>query len=137
MPAPDYLTRAAHVFTMPIHPGDAPVYLPAATSAQITETNCQYAADLYEHTLVLTIAEELKKQLLQAVHARYLHALADPDFGFADVSPAALLAHLKTTYSVITHEELETNRARLSAEWNPDSPLMIFGSALPRFNVLL
>jgi hypothetical protein len=123
MPAPDYLTRAAHVFTMPIHPGDAPVHLPAATSAQITETNRQYAADLYEHTRVLTIAEELKKQLLQAVHARYLRALADPDFGFADVSPAALLAHLKTTYGVITREELETNRARLSAEWNPDSPL--------------
>ncbi|MCK7513584.1 MAG: hypothetical protein MZV70_62555 [Desulfobacterales bacterium] len=60
---------------------------------------------------------------MQALHARYLRALADPDFGFADVSPAALLAHLKTTYGVITREELETNRARLSAEWNPDSPL--------------
>jgi hypothetical protein len=124
MPAPDYAACTAQVFTIPIHVGDSPVHLETITSAQITETNRPYAADLYEHTRVLTIAEELKKQVLKAIHACYLHALADPDFGVTDVSCAALLAHLKTTNGVIiTRQELETNRARLSTEWDPNSPL--------------
>jgi hypothetical protein len=31
--------------------------------------------------------------------------------------------HLRSTYGAITLEDLETNRARLAADWNPDSPL--------------
>jgi hypothetical protein len=54
---------------------------------------------------------------------RYFRLLADPDFGYADVSVAALLMHLRSTYGTITLEDLETNRARLSADWNPDSPI--------------
>jgi hypothetical protein len=123
MPVPNYAAHTAQVFTILIHPSDSPVHLATATSAQIIETKCQYAADHYKHTRILTIAEELKRQVLQAVHAHYLSALTDPDFRFADVLCAALLVHLKTTYGIITHEELETNRACLSADWDPNSPL--------------
>jgi hypothetical protein len=41
--------------------------------------------------------------------------------GYADIpSCATMLAHLRTTYGVVTAEDLEKNRTGLSAEWNPD-----------------
>jgi hypothetical protein len=123
MPAADYLARTGVPFIIPIHPGAAPVHAAGATSAQITETNRQYTADLAEHTHYLTVVEELKRQVLQAVLPRYFRILADADFGYADISVAALLLHLRTTYGTITPEDLETNRARLAADWNPDSPI--------------
>ncbi|KAI2513564.1 hypothetical protein MHU86_704 [Fragilaria crotonensis] len=84
---------------------------PGATSAQITETNRQYAASLDEHRRYTTVAQELKKQLLLAVDKTYLYILADVDFGFADVSCATMLHHLRSTYGRFTPEELERNRA--------------------------
>jgi hypothetical protein len=126
MPAPAYLARTGQVFNVPVHPGDSPIHLAAATSAQITETNRQYTTDLAEHTRFLTVAEELKQQVLLAINPRYLRILADIDFGFADAPCSAILQHLQDTYGMITREELEINRALLSAEWNPDSPLEDF-----------
>jgi hypothetical protein len=119
----DYVARAGVPFIIPIHPGAAPVHALGATAPQITETNRQYAADLAEHTHYLTVVEELKRQILQAVLPRYFRILADPDFGYADVSVETLLTHLRTTYGAITLEDLEANRARLTADWDPDSPL--------------
>ena len=123
MPAADYLARAAVDFVPPVHPGVAPVHAPGATAAAITETNRQFAYDLGEYTRFLAIAEELKKQILLAVPVRYLAILEDADLGFADVPASAMLAHLKTSYGNITIEEIEANRSRLTADWNPDAPM--------------
>jgi hypothetical protein len=58
MPAANYLTRVSQAFVSPIHPGPAPVHaVNAATNAQITETNHQYAADLAEHSLYRSVNE--------------------------------------------------------------------------------
>jgi hypothetical protein len=123
MPAADYLARVGEPFIAPMHPGAAPIHAPAATSAQITETNRQFAAALTEHTLYRTVAENLKRQILTAVPHLFLNILADDDMGFADISCSTLLAHLKITYGTIATEELEANRNLLSAEWIPENPI--------------
>jgi hypothetical protein len=123
MPTIKYNARTYNPFIAPIHPGDAPLHLPAATSAQITETNRQFNQDLAEHTRYNTVAEELKKKILLAVPTRYLSILEDTDFGFAVVSSNEMLAHLKATYGIITNEEIESNRTQLATEWNPDEPI--------------
>lgn len=124
MPPDLYLARTGMAFATPIDPGDQPtIHVPGATSAQITETNRQYAASLDKNRRYTTVAHELKKQLLLAVDKTYLYILADADFGFADVSCATMLHHLRSTYGRITPEELERNRALLSADWNPDEPM--------------
>ena len=123
MPDATYVARTAEAFAPPVHPGVAPVHAIGATGPAITETNRQYAYDLNEYTRFLTVKEELKKQLLLAVEARYLSILEDADFGFADIGANAMLAHLKTIYGEITNEEIEANRANLSADWNPDDPM--------------
>jgi hypothetical protein len=102
-----------------VHPGAAPVHAIASTAAQIAETNRQFRADTEEHRHYLTVVAELRRQVLTAVHDRYVTALSDPVFGFAAVTVVALLAHLHDTYGRITPEQLETNRAQLSAVWDP------------------
>ena len=118
-----YLARTGHVFVAPIHPGDSPNHGPQPTASQITETNRQFAADLAEHTRYMTVAEEFKRLINNAVAPTYLRTLADDEFGYADVTCCAMLTHLQTTYGVITHDELEINRNLLSADWNPDNPM--------------
>jgi hypothetical protein len=118
----------SQAFNAPIHPaGIAPVHAATATQAQITETNRQHAADLSEHNLYNTVMEEIKKQILAAVPNLYLTTiLADHKndmLGFADVTCAMVLAHLRATFGTVTQEELEENRNGLSAEWSPDNPM--------------
>jgi hypothetical protein len=123
MPPADYLTRVGQAFDVPIHPGIAPLHPGNPTSAQITETNRQYAAALAEHALYQTTGEELKKQIIYAVPNLYLAILSDDEMGYADVSCATMLQHLKTAYAIITTDDLETNRNRLSADWSPEDPI--------------
>ncbi len=123
MPAADYLARAGVDFDLPIHPGNTPVHAAGATSAQITETNRIYKQAIDEHLLVNTVREQLKQQILKAVSSRYLQILENADFGYADVTPATMLLHLKATYGRITPEGIETNRSLLSATWSPDDPI--------------
>jgi hypothetical protein len=123
MPAAAYLLLAGHAFLAPVHPGDAPIHPGQPTSAQITETNRQYAAALAEHALYRTVNEELKKQIIAAIPPLYLAILSDDDMGFADVACAAMLHHLRDLYATITQADLETNRLNLSADWTPDQPI--------------
>jgi hypothetical protein len=123
MPTADYLARTAQAFIPPVHPGDQPILPPNPTAHQITEINRQFAADLTEHTRYLTVLETLKQQILAAVSPRYVRILSHQTFGFADVSCHDLLAHLHATYGIITNDDLESNRNKLYAAWNPDDPM--------------
>jgi hypothetical protein len=77
---------------------------------------------LADHRLFLTVAEVLKKQILAAVLPRYLHILEDVDFGYSNVTSLTMLAHLQTC-GVITPEDIESNRKKLTEPWNPDAPI--------------
>jgi hypothetical protein len=70
------------------------------------------------------VATEIKSQLLAAVDNTYLRELEDADFGFgfSDITPQAMLEHLKSTYGTLTPEAIETNRNELLTPWNPDDP---------------
>ena len=60
---------------------------------------------------------------MNAVNSSFLSALEDPDFGFGDVTPLAMLLHLRNEYGTMTPEELERNRSALSEPWNFDDPI--------------
>jgi hypothetical protein len=123
MPDADYLVRTTVAFVPPVHPGVAPVHPPNPTGNQITEINRQFQRDIDDHQLFLTVREALKQQILLAVEYRYLQVLEDADMGFADITPATILAHLKATYGAITQEDIEANRALLGSDINPDDPI--------------
>jgi hypothetical protein len=119
----EYITRANVAFIVPVHPGDAPVHAANATGLAIAETIRLFNVSVDEHRLYEKVTAELKQQLLKAVNTRYLQVLEDQDFGFADVSPRIMLAHLQDTYGQVTPDDLEENRKRLSSDWNPDDPI--------------
>jgi uncharacterized phage-associated protein len=118
-----YTTRAGGPFVLPAHPGVSPNHAVGASAATIAETIRRFNQTLATRTLYYRVATELKSQILAAVDNTYLRELENVDFGFADVTPQAMLAHLKTTYGTLTPEALESNRTELSTPWNPDDPL--------------
>jgi len=61
-----------------------------------------------------------QKQILLAIDCLYLVALEHDDFGFAEVTLVAMLAHLQTTYGWLTRAALKTNRASIATIWTPD-----------------
>jgi hypothetical protein len=123
MPDAAYLARTTMAFEIPVHPGVTPVHPPNPTGQQIMETNRQFQRDIDDHQLFLTVREALKQQIFLAVEYRYLQVLEDADMGFADITPATILAHLKTTYRAINQEAIEANRALLGSDFNPDDPI--------------
>jgi hypothetical protein len=80
------------------------------------------------------VAEEIKQQVLLAVPNRYFCVLEDDDYGYSDVSVLTILLHLKATYATIEPEEIETNRARLTAPGTQRTPSKNSGSASRRSN---
>ena len=119
----EYIARAGVPFVVPIHPGAAPDAAAGATAAQIAEAIRAYNQAIADVTLYNRLSAALTAQIITAVNASFLSALDDPDFGFSDVTPCAMLAHLRTEYGTMTPEELEHNRAALSEPWNLDDPI--------------
>jgi hypothetical protein len=119
----EYIARAGVPFVVPIHPGAAPDAAAGATAAQIAEAIRAYNQAIADVTLYNRLSAALTAQIITAVNASFLSALDDPDFGFSDVTPRAMLAHLRTEYGTMTPEELEHNRAALSEPWNLDDPI--------------
>jgi hypothetical protein len=89
-------------FDLPVHPGNAPVHADAATAFQIAETIRLFNQEIDDHRLHERVKSELKRMIVQALDARCLRVLEDLDFGFADVSPFAMLQHLTDTCASVT-----------------------------------
>lgn len=119
----EYIARAGVPFLIPFHPGAAPDTAVNATAAQIAEAIRAYNQALADVTLYNRLSAALTAQIITAVNASFLSTLEDPDFGFSDITPRAMLAHLRTEYGTMTPEELEHNRAALSEPWNLDEPI--------------
>ncbi|KAI2494252.1 hypothetical protein MHU86_20270 [Fragilaria crotonensis] len=117
----DYPLALGPPFIVPSHPGPPPP--PIGTSAALTVAMRTYADALADVALYNNLSAALTAQILTAVNASFLSALEDPDFGFSDVSPRAMLTHLRAEYGTLTPEELEKNRAALSEPWNFDDPI--------------
>jgi len=119
----EYLARTGVEFIIPVHPGIAPVAVAGATAAQIAEAIRAYNQAVTDVTLYNRLNSAITAQILAAVNPTFLSALEDPDFGFGDVKPRAMLEHLRNEYGTMTPEELETNRMTLSDAWNFDDPI--------------
>jgi hypothetical protein len=117
----DYIARVGVAFAVPVHPGPPPVAV--GTAAVVAVAIRAYNEQLADVTLYNNLRAALTAQILTAVNASFLSALEDPDFGFGDVTPFAMLEHLRNEYGTMTPEELERNRASLSEPWNLDDPI--------------
>jgi hypothetical protein len=122
MPQAEYLavTQGGVPYNIPVRP-NLPVFQGAA--AVIATIQGQYERDMATYITHRDLSNHVKQLILTAVPKAYLAALSHPDFGYANVSPQQMLAHLMATCGLITPTELRDNLQRLKAPWDPDQPI--------------
>lgn len=124
MPPAAYLLRTGDVaFDVPINPGPLGPAPAAATTIQREDRRRVHENRSQAFATYQAVRTALTNQIIAAVEPTYLQALCDVDFGFSDVLPHTMLAHLKTTYGTLTGLEIEQNRARLGEAWDTSSPI--------------
>jgi hypothetical protein len=88
------------------------------------KTNRRFAQDQFDHhRLHTTISQELQKQSIAAIEAKYVTVLYDDDFELAAVLAFALLQHLNDTYAIIAPDDIERNCQQISAIININDTL--------------
>ncbi len=110
-------------FIEPVNPGAQAAHTPALNARQITEANRRHDYAVARYTEYKAIKNQLKLQLIGAVHATYIAILRDPIFGLANVEARAIIVHLMDTYGTCTIEDLEANRNQVMNDWNPDTDI--------------
>ena len=88
----DYIARVGIAFLLPMHPGPPPVAV--STAAAISVALRAYTEALNDVALCNSLLAVLTAQILKAVNPLFLSALEDPDLGFGNVTPFAMLEHL-------------------------------------------
>ena len=119
----DYENLTATPFAVPDNPGQLPVPANFATSAQINAINALHSQQTNDFNVYIATKNALRSSILAAVSEDYYNILRDPIFGYASVTPLALLTHIKTHYGQVTSKDLEQNRESLRAPWNPDDEI--------------
>jgi hypothetical protein len=89
----DYFARVGVVFDVPVHPGPPPP--PVGAAAVIAVALCSHTDVLADVRLFNNLRAAYTAQILTAVNLSSFSALEDPDFGFSDVTPLAMLDHLR------------------------------------------
>ncbi|KAG7372531.1 hypothetical protein IV203_018674 [Nitzschia inconspicua] len=113
MTTADYTARAGQAYTAPTFP-IRPTHVASATTAQINNANQDYADAVSAYDKHISVQQNLKQQILNAVEPIFTKNLDDKIHGYADVTPQELLTHLTTKYGTITDTDLEDNRKKLN-----------------------
>jgi hypothetical protein len=117
------LTGAAAIVVPPANPGDRPIIPQGATQYQIQANTSDHKAALAHFQTANVVKATLMHQLLEAVPETHIAGLCDPRMGFPNVSCLDILTHLRTTYVIVTPEDLKLILKNLSRQWGPDQPL--------------
>ena len=121
-----YLNIAGVPFEPPHAPTTEPVFLTdAPTAPQITEANRLLLSNQKTFRLYHDVDKALVRQIIAATPTIYLSALNDRMFGFSRVTCLQMLTHLKTRYGQVTMEMKDENMQRMSAAWQPPTPIDI------------
>lgn len=122
MPAAEYANMAgAAPYAIPAPPV-APDYT-GATTVEREAMKDAYSAAKTTYNEARAFHNFIKAQIIKAVPELYIGILADDTLGYATVTPKDLLAHLVSDYGKITPKEIRANLARISAPWDPATPI--------------
>ena len=119
-----YLQIAGVPFVPPSAPTTEPVFLnDAPTAAQISEAHRLPLSHQKTFRLYHDVDKALVRQIIAATPTIYLNALNDRLFGFSRVTCLQMLTHLRTQYGQVTMEMKDANMQRMSAAWQPPTPI--------------
>ncbi len=126
IPAYDYTSvNQNNPFVTPTNPGLTPNHGNAATQAQITETNRAFQVETNTYNVYLNTQTHLRNQIISSVPDKYICKLKHKITQYSNVTPLQLLTHLRTTYGQVTSDDLTANFNRMTAPWNPPTPIEV------------
>ena len=85
--------------------------------------NWLYDLELADYNRALQFKVQIKWLMLQAIPRKYIAILRHHLMQFTNVSPAAILAHMVTTYGQIQARDIERNLINIAHPWNPDTDI--------------
>ena len=120
-----YMTRnnTGASFTAPINPGANPPDPTGLTGVQATELIRLYNLERADFKTYCEFQIILVSMITNSCPDKYLTALKDPITKFRRCTPLALLQHLWSDYGTITSQDLTANYTRMTAQWNPPTPI--------------
>ncbi len=120
-----YITLSANQtpFSAPADPGLNPPDPAGLTAIQITEGVRRYNLARDERKTFLEFQIILVSMITNNCPEKYLATLKDPITKFRRCTPIQLLQHLWTEYGSITSQDLTANYTRMTAQWNPPTPI--------------
>ena len=110
-------------YTAPVDPGPSPVHAPGATGAQITETSRLFTIQRDHFKTSCEFQVILVSMITNNCPEKYLTTLKHPITKFRQCTPIQLLNHLWNEYGTITSHDLTMNYAKMTAQWNPPTPI--------------
>jgi hypothetical protein len=118
-----YLALTQVAFDIPAYPGADPVHAPGATGPQITEANRAHLSNLTQYNAYKDTENKLKEMLIAAVPSTFIQILEHQLFGYSQLFPLQILAHLDTPLGEVTNEALANNLDQMNKPWDPTKPI--------------
>ena len=120
MPPQEYATIAPGMpFKIPNHRPD----IPDLEGEGVKEMKRLYDLELAVYNRALQFQVQIKWLMLQAVPKKYIAILRHLLMQFTNITPAAILAHLVTTYRRIRARDLERYLINIARPWDPDADI--------------
>ena len=89
----------------------------------VEEMKRLYNLELADYNRALQLQVQIKWLMLQAIPRKCIAILQHSLMQFTDVSLAAILAHMVSTYGQIRARDLERNLINIAHSWNPDTDI--------------
>ena len=112
-------------FVAPVSPGLTPVHANGATAAQIAETNRIFSVDTTRFEVFQNTRTQLRNLILNAVPDKYTNSLKNKVTQYNNVTPLRLITYLTAKYGTVTESDLTANYDRMTAPWNPPTPIEV------------
>ena len=115
-----------NTFAIPTNPGPAPdpvVIAAASTATKITDLYKAYALKSEIYSEFVSAERISVKLVLDSMAELYYKTLKHAHTGYTNVTLWQLLDHLVTTYAAIDQFYLEKNQEKMTARYNPNSPV--------------
>jgi len=109
----------------PPDPGPSPTHAAGATAAQITETSRLFTVQIDHYKTYCEFKVILISMITNNCPEKYfmLTPLKHPITKFCQCTPIQLLNHLWSEYGTITSHDLTINYNKMTAQWNPPTPI--------------
>ena len=123
MPHTEYVALTGAVWIEPPHPGPPPQIVADTTAVESKNNSSLYHHNLEEWTTVNNTRTALQQQILETFDADYLIGLRDPQLGWLNITPLAMIEYLYEHFGDISPEDIVQMKFQLNDKYDPTTPI--------------